>query len=191
MRIFNNESMWDAENQQWYDTYTINGKPVSEEIYHEQLEVEMLVADDEMELEEESYLCKCCSCDNDDCDEYNCTCNCEIENGNIDEYLDNSNCVPCQCETCCESRGEFDDEDICLECGEVDCECEYEECQCNDCRSQRHDDIVNASVGKAFEKIMNADGCEGCIVEALFEMSLEMKRLGWSDHKMYIDDCNC
>ena len=36
MRVFNNESMWDAENQKWYDTYSINGKIVDEEIYHEQ-----------------------------------------------------------------------------------------------------------------------------------------------------------
>jgi len=196
MRIFNNESMWDAENQQWYDTYTINNKPVSEEIYHEQLEIEMLVADDEMEVKEESYLCKCCSCDNDDCDEYNCTCgkpDCDDRN-----ILDNDNIIDCDCDyrecncpDCVAIRNQQENEDICSECRETDCVCDYEECQCNDCRSQRHDDIVNASVGKAFEKIMNADGCEGCIVEALFEMSLEMKRLGWSDHKMYIDDCNC
>jgi len=162
MRIFNNESMWDAENQQWMEIYTIDNIQVDEETYMEQFKVEELVTE---EIDEVDSYCKCCNCpDNEDCEDFKCLCN-EID--------------------------EEDLEDICSECGETDCICDYEECQCNDCRSQRHDDIVNASVGKAFEKIMNADGCEGCIVEALFEMSLEMKRLGWSDHKMYIDDCNC
>jgi len=169
MRIFNNESMWDAENQCWYETYTIDGQVVDEETYMEQFKVEELVAD-EMELEE-SYdnqydvSPECANCDG--CDEH-------CGRGNHDEeYID-----------------EVDD-NICSECGETDCVCDYEECMCDDCRSQRHDDIVNASVGKAFEKIMESDGCEGCIVEALYEMSLEMKRLGWSDHKDYIDQCNC
>ena len=166
MRIFNNESMWDAENQQWMEMYTIDGFEVDEETYMEQFKVE------ELATEDESYLCKCCSCDNDDCDEYNCTCNkpdcCEdneVENGNMME------------------------EDICPVCGETNCDCG--ECMCDDCRSQRHDDIVHESVGKAFEKIMASEGCPNCIVEALMEMSLEMKRLGWSDHKDYIDQCNC
>jgi len=98
---------------------------------------------------------ECSNCDG--CDEH-----CGRENHN-EEYIDDS------------------EDDICSECGETDCVCDYEECQCDDCRSQRHDDIVNASVGKAFEKIMASEGCPNCIVDALFQMSLEMKRLGWSD----------
>jgi len=187
MRIFQTQSMWDAKEGRWYEVFSVDGESCSGEEYFRELEVEQCLEDDEIELEE---YCQCCECkDNEDCPDFECTCGefAEVENGNVDEYLE----IPCQCETCCESRGEFDDEDICSECGETDCVCDYEECQCNDCRSQRHDDIVNASVGKAFEKIMNADGCEGCIVEALYEMSLEMKRLGWSDHKDYIDQCNC
>ena len=111
--------------------------------------------------------CQCCNCEN-KCDDFECTCN-----------MDDNN------ET---ENGNMIDEDVCSVCGEVDCDCG--ECMCDDCRSQRHDDIVNASVGKAFEKIMASEGCPNCIVDALFEMSLEMKRLGWSDHQMYISECN-
>jgi len=111
--------------------------------------------------------CQCCNCEN-KCDDFECTCN-----------MDDNN------ET---ENGNMIDEDVYSVCGEVDCDCG--ECMCDDCRSQRHDDIVNASVGKAFEKIMASEGCPNCIVDALFEMSLEMKRLGWSDHQMYISECN-
>jgi len=123
------------------------------------------LAEDKEENDDNQYDVspECANCDG--CDEH---CGC----GNHDEeYIDEL------------------DEDVCSVCGEVDCDCG--ECMCDDCRSQRHDDIVNASVGKAFEKIMASEGCPNCIVETLFEMSLEMKRLGWSDHKMYINDCNC
>ena len=165
MRIFQTQSMWDAKEGRWYEVFSVDGEQVSGEEYFRELETEQCLEDDEVDEVDETSYCMCCECkDNEDCEDFKCLCN-EID--------------------------EEDLEDICSECGETDCICDYEECQCNDCRSKRHDDIVNASVGKAFEKIMNADGCEGCIVEALFEMSLEMKRLGWSDHKMYIDDCNC
>jgi len=166
MRIFNNESMWDAENQQWYDTYSINGKIVVEEIYHEQLEVEMLVADDEMELEEESYLCKCCSCDNDDCDEYNCTCNkpycCD------DEYLNDENCVPCQCETCCEYRGEFDDED----------ECEF--CTCEYCTEEREQSVIS----EFLDMLFNPEGaCRECVIEKFIDSLYTFKNFGIKEAK--------
>ena len=186
MRIFNNESMWDAENQQWMEMYTIDGFEVDEETYMEQFKVEELVTEDE------SYLCKCCSCDNDDCNDFECTCGKPDSDDCLDDIVDcDCDYRECNCPDCVAIRNQQDLEDICSECGETDCVCDYEECQCNDCRSQRHDDIVNESVGKAFEKIMASEGCPNCIVEALMEMSLEMKRLGWSDHKDYIDQCNC
>ena len=131
---------------------------------------------------------------------------CEFDDENNTEELtteeyDNQYDVSPECANCdgCDEhcgRGNHDeeyideiDEDICSECGETDCDCGL--CMCDDCRSQRHDDIVNASVGKVFEKIMASEGCPNCIVDALFQMSLEMKRLGWSNHKDYINQCNC
>jgi len=91
---------------------------------------------DDVELEEESYLCKCCSCDNDDCDEYNCTCgkpDCdEVENGNVDEYLEDENCIPCQCVECKMSRGELTDDEE-YEIGLVEHYAQYienSECEC-------------------------------------------------------------
>jgi len=125
-----------------------------------------------------------------------CVDNLEVESMDDSQYDVSPECANCVgCDEHC-GRGNHDeeyinepDEDVCSECGETDCDCGL--CMCDDCRSQRHDDIVNASVGKAFEKIMASEGCPNCIVDALFQMSLEMKRLGWSDHQMYIDDCNC
>jgi len=176
MRIFNNESMWDAENQKWYDTYSINGKIVDEEIYHEQLEVEMLVADDEMELEDESYLCKCCSCDNDDCDE-------------SEDYIDNDLVIQCDCPDCVEQRRL----DQC-NCKECDCkdgsacdgccrEVEDNECDCLECREEKF-------ITMAHDFIMNSGGCPDCILECLIDFSDDMKNIGWESHKDYIAECN-
>jgi len=127
---------------------------------------------------------------------------CELVDEDCVEELLEIHCNDCDCKdgSACDGCGrevkdgnmmddKYLDEDVCSVCGEVDCDCG--ECMCDDCRSQRHDDIVNASVGKAFEKIMKSEGCPNCIVDALFEMSLEMKRLGWNDHRSYIDECNC
>lgn len=36
-------------------------------------------------------------------------------------------------------------------------------------------------VGEAFEKIVNSDGCEHCIFDALFELAFAMKDIGYSD----------
>ena len=155
-----------------------------------------IIEDVEIEsMDEESYLCKCCSCGNDNCDEYNCTCGKPYSEDDNEELI-----IQCDCPDCVEQRRldqcncddcDCKDGSACDGCGREVEDNELEElCMCNDCRSQRHDDIVNTLVGKAFEKITNADECPNCIIEALFEMSLEMKRLGWNDHQSYITECN-
>jgi len=170
MRIFNNESMWDAENQQWYDTYTINGKHVSEEVYHEQLEVEMLVADDEMELEEEeSYLCKCCSCDNDDCDEFECTC--KLEEDSEEDYIDNDLVIQCDCPDCVAMREE------------QELESDDDECDCLECREEKF-------ITMAHDFIMGSGGCPDCILECLIDFADDMKNIGWESHKEFISEMN-
>ena len=175
MRIFNNESMWDAENQQWYDTYSINGKIVDEEIYHEQLEVEMLVADDEMELEDESYLCKCCSCDNDDCDEYNCTCNkpdcCEDnEIENEKNYIDNDLVIQCDCPDCVAMREKIKSD-----------ECD---CDCLECRENRKVIFLAEAVKMIFE----SDMCPQCVYELLENVYDEGYSQGYDDAREEMRD---
>ena len=56
----------------------------------------------------------------------------ECENGNVDEYLNDDNCVPCQCVDCKMSRGEFTDEEE-YEIGLVEHYAQYienSECEC-------------------------------------------------------------
>jgi len=107
--------------------------------------------------------------------------------------------IQCDCEDCVEQRRlESEEQECecscdrdCENCDSEDRETDYSDCECDECRTQRHEDIVNEAVGIAFDKIMEAEGCPNCIVDALMEFSLEMKRLGWSDHKDYITECNC
>ena len=108
-----------------------------------------------------------------------------LENDDSEDEESYCKCCSCDAEDCpdfnctCDedSEEEFDEE-------------EYEPCQCNDCRTQRHEDTINESVSKAFDKIMESERCPDCIIDALMEFSLEMKRLGWSDHRDYINECN-
>lgn len=62
MRTFNNESVWDKENQEWVELYYIDGQEVDADTYCEQLEVEEVATEDENC--EDSCQCECC--------EYNC-----------------------------------------------------------------------------------------------------------------------
>jgi len=165
MRIFNNESMWDAENQKWYDTYSINNEPVDEETYHEQLEVEMLVADDEMELEE-SYdsrydvSSECANCVG--CDEH-------CGRGNHDEYEnyeceDNELKEQCECPICQAEQ----------EVKELDCFCE--ECS---------EDYMKEFIDECLEHIFN--GCPDCAIESVVKLAFKCKELGIESakYKMY------
>jgi len=172
MRIFNNESMWDVENQKWYDTYSINGKIVDEEIYHEQLEVEMLVADDEMELEDESYLCKCCSCDNDDCDDYNCTCDKPdyCEDNEVEDYIDNDLVIQCDCPDCVEQRR--------IDALEYEDECEF--CTCDYYTEEREQSVIT----EFLDMLFNPEGaCRECVIEKFIDSLYTFKNFGIKETK--------
>ena len=157
MRIFNNESMWDAENQKWYDTFYIDGNLVDEETYHEQLEVEMLVADDEMELKEE--FCKCCNCEAEDCPNFNCTCDMEVENGNVDEYMD---CEDEELEEVCECpicTGKEEAMELC--------------CYCEECM----ENYMKESIGECLEVIFE-DSCPECKIDSVLKLAYKCLELG-------------
>jgi len=94
-------------------------------------------------------------------DEYEC------ENGNVDEYLEDDNCVPCQCDDCCESRGEFDDED---------------ECFCQECNQEREEDLIDQCV----EVILN--GCTDCAIKCVVNTLLTFKKLGKLEMKQEMKD---
>lgn len=116
MRTFNNESVWDKENQEWVEIYYIDGQEVSVDTYTEQLEVEELATEDVIDEN-----CECCNCpDNSDCVDFECTCGEVVE--------DETECVfetECYCEECNEEREQelinecldvVFDSDACVDC---------------------------------------------------------------------------
>lgn len=97
MRTFNNESVWDKENQEWVEIYYIDGQEVDVDTYTEQLAVEELAAEDEDIIDEN---CKCCNCpDNEDCVDFKCTCGCD----NNEYYYENED-EECMCDECRKER---------------------------------------------------------------------------------------
>lgn len=105
MRMFSTQTMWDVKEQQWYNVYTVDQEEVAQEEYFRELETEQcLEADDIDEVDE---YCQCCNCP-DQCNEFNCTCgeDLEVENGKVDEYLDQEqeDYFECECPDCVEER---------------------------------------------------------------------------------------
>jgi len=98
MRVFSTDSVWDVEEQQWYEAFFVNKEEVTSEEYFRELETEQCLENDEVEDEQE--YCKCCSCDAEDCESFECTCD-------VNEELEDDNCEPCQCVECKSARGEF------------------------------------------------------------------------------------
>jgi len=170
MRVFSTQSMWDIKEGKWYEVFSVDGESCSGEEYFRELEVEQCLEDDyeveDMDEIEETSYCMCCECkDNEDCPDFECTCcddNCEVENGNTDGYLE----FPCQCDDCCESRGEFDDE----------------ECFCQECNQEREEDLIDQCV----EVILN--GCTDCAIKCVVNTLLTFKKLGKLEMKQEMKD---
>jgi len=103
---------------------------------------------------------ECANCDG--CDEH-------CGRGNHDEeYLEDDNCVPCQCETYCESRGEFDDED------------ELEFCTCEYCTEEREQNAISEFLDMLFDP---EGACRECIIEKFIDSLYTFKNFGIKEVK--------
>ena len=122
MRLFDNESMFNKETQEWEEFYSINGLEVDVDTFSEQAEIEELATEDDI-IDEN---CKCCNCDY-RCADFNCTCgeDHEVENGNMYEEV-----IQCDCPDCVEERR--------LE--------QEEECDCPECQGDRLTDMALDSI---------------------------------------------
>jgi hypothetical protein len=93
MRIFTNESIWDAENQEWCEVYFIDGQRVSVDEYNEQLEVEESVADENLEVndcenEVSEEVCECTICTAErEIESLECCCN-ECVEDHMKDFID-------------------------------------------------------------------------------------------------------
>jgi len=96
MRVFKNDSIWDKEEQQWIEMYSVDDINMTENEYLEEISVEELAT-------EEEELCQCCMCE-DKCNDYECTCEC---NELKEEFLEE----PCQCVDCKSAREEFTEDE--------------------------------------------------------------------------------
>jgi len=159
MRIFQTQSMWDAKEGRWYEVFSVDGEQVSGEEYFRELEVEQCLEDDEID-----EYCNCCNCEQEDCKDFNCTCR-----ENVD--LEDDNCVPCQCETCCEARGEFDEDEL-----------EEEPCFCEHCNEHREQELID----QCMEIVFN--GCPNCAIEAIIDMAFNFKEVGKLEMKQDMKD---
>ena len=81
--------------------------------------------------------------------------------------LVDDNCVPCQCDDCCESRGEFDDE-------------EQEFCTCDYCTEEREQDVIT----EFLDMLFNPEGaCRECIIEKFIDSLYTFKNFGIKETK--------
>lgn len=97
MRLFNNASVWDAENQKWIESFSIDNKEVDEEVYFEQIEAEEYI------IVDECCECEICCCEEEFSDEdkaiinlieeyateveNGCECGCALRNILMDSFL--------------------------------------------------------------------------------------------------------
>jgi len=96
MRVFGNESIYDKENQEWSEVYSIDGLPVNVDTFSEQAEIEELATEEDEVVEP----CRCVDCKSargefteyqendialvehyaDLIEDIECTCGCELRN---------------------------------------------------------------------------------------------------------------
>lgn len=101
MRVFKNELMWDKVEQQWFNSFSVDGEICSQDEYYREIETEQCLENDE-EIE---TFCECCECGSEDCENFDCTCDdLEVEEGNTQEYFDEDDEELCFCEHCNEPR---------------------------------------------------------------------------------------
>lgn len=84
MRVFSTKSMWDIKEQKWYEVYFVDENEVTPDEYFRELGIEQERQLDNLDNEDENY-CQCCNCDVEDCPDFNCTCD---EDSNDEELED-------------------------------------------------------------------------------------------------------
>lgn len=169
-RVFSTDSVWDVEEQQWYEAFFVNKEEVTQEEYFRELESEQCLENDE-EIEEE--FCMCCSCEKEDCMDFKCTCgDLEIENENVidDEVFE------CDCQDCVEQR-------------RLD-SLEYEEelCFCPECRVESEQKLITECIDLVFDP----ESCMECMINKIIDTLYTFKGLGYresqNEMKMFLED---
>ena len=154
MRVFATQAMWDAKEGKWYEEYSVDQESVTQEEYFRELETEQCLED------EEETFCKCCECGSEDCMDFNCTCD--------DLEVEDDDCEPCQCETCCEARSEYDEEKLCF---------------CEECNKEREHELIQECLDFVFDPF-----CPEGVVDMVISTLLKFKELGKLEAKQDMKD---